>query len=648
MADYLLSVVLIAKKNTSLSFLRALNSILNQVYSPIRTLVVDANEPNSIYSLGLQEDLASFPGIEYLAVDQSLAFAGIQNYMLPYVQEEYVAFVSSNDIWDPMKAMLQLEQLQNNPKAAASCSNGTLIDERKQDVVITPLARQMNLDYSNWLLNNPARTSAQIIYKTEEVKRIGGFDDQFINYCDADMLIRLSKEQKVLTMPVSLCECYITPDNEDYDIHNFRDGQRVLYKYMEYFVGNRAMAHNFYAQMLQLAKVNYLWLDYMTYLVMYFGKAPGHTTMLFFQKLGWIIYLLLKWIRREWSLVNQVFCYNKKIRRIKRGRSWKKKSSGSKDKMSEPEEKPITFSSVNEYQTQNSLVYVFDHKLKSIVIPEYVKVIKKCMFYGCDELVSVEIPSTVLEIQAHAFQGCRKLRRVTIREGSRLGKIGSYAFAGCASLSTISLPSSVVHIGIGAFAWCDSLEQLLFTYTHRGEERTGEFFPEALIKLSRFIFAGCSLLQKVEFGANNILETVDYGAFLGCTSLKEVVMTGNVKSLGAYCFAYCKALVTAAFPQIDYMRSIGKCAFLHCESLAYFLFPSKIERINVRTFYGCTSLKSAKIPMKVLSIDHQAFARCSALSNAVILSGDAAISPTAFEKHTQVKIHQNTAEDTAL
>ena len=61
MADYLLSVVLIAKKNTSLSFLRALKSILNQVDTPIRTLVVDANEPNSIYSLGLQEDLALFP-----------------------------------------------------------------------------------------------------------------------------------------------------------------------------------------------------------------------------------------------------------------------------------------------------------------------------------------------------------------------------------------------------------------------------------------------------------------------------------------------------------------------------------------------------------------------------------------------------------
>jgi hypothetical protein len=645
MADYLLSVVLITKKNTSLSFLRALNSILNQVYTPIRTLVVDANEPNSIYSLGLQEDLALIPEVEYLLVDQSLSFAGIQNYMVHYVQEEYIAFLKSNDVWDPIKAMLQLEQLQNNPKTAASCSNGVLIDERKQDVVISPLAHHINLDYSNWLLNNPARTSAQVIYKTEEVRRVGGFDDQFNNYCDADILFRLSKEQKVVTMPVSLCECYITPDNVDYDINNFRDGQRILYKYMEYFICNRAMAHNFYAQMLQLAKINYLWLNYMAYLVMFFSKAPVHTTALLFRKIGWIFYLLLKWIRRELSLLNQVFHYKKNINRIRRGKSWKDKTSVSKGRRKELGEKLITFSSVNEYQKQNPLIFVFDHKLKSIVIPDYIKVIKKAMFYGCDELVSVEIPSTVLEIQAHTFQGCRKLRQVTIREGSRLGKIGAYAFAGCASLNTISLPSSVVHIGTGAFAWCDSLEQLLFTYMHRGEEMTAKLFPEAIVKLARYTFVGCSLLRKVEFGGNSILEAVDYGTFLGCSNLKEIIITGNVKSLGAYCFAYCRALETAAFPQIDNMKNIGKCAFLHCESLTYFLFPSKIEHINVRTFYGCTSLKSAKIPMKVLSIDHQAFAKCSSLTNAIILSGDVAISPTAFDKHTQIKIHQNAAEE---
>lgn len=647
MTDYLLSVVLIAKKNTSLSFLHALNSVQNQIHTPIRIVVVDANEPNSIYSLGLQEDLAAFPKVEYLKVDQSLSLAGIQNYMVHYVEEEYIAFLTSNDVWDSVKVMLQLEQLMEDPNIAASCCNGVLIDERKQDVVISPLAIHMNQDPSSWIPDNPAKRSAQVIYKTEAVKRVGGFDEQFENYCDADMLIRLSKGEKILTLPVSLCECKITPDHEDYDINNFRDGQRLLYKYMEFFIRNKLVAHNYYAQMLQLAKSNYLWLNYMAYIVMYFIKAPGRTTLSFFRKIGWILYFILKWIHRDLSLINNKLLYSKDIRQIKRGKPWKGMTDRPIAAIKESEDKPVTFASVYEYNTQNPLVFVFNHKLKSIVLPEYVKVIKKSMFYGCDELVSIEIPNTVLEIEAHAFQGCRNLRHVNIREGSRLGKIGAYAFAGCSSLKTMSLPSSVVWIGAGAFAWCCSLERLLFTYMHRGEEKYGELFPGAIVKIARFTFVGCSLLRDVEFGLNSILETVEEGAFLGCTNLKKIIMTGNVKSLGAYCFAYCRALETAAFPQIDNMKNIGKCAFLHCESLVYFLFPSKIERLNVRTFYGCASLKSVKIPMKVLAIDHQAFAKCSALSNAMILSGDVAISPTAFDKHTRIEIQQSTGEDAA-
>jgi glycosyltransferase involved in cell wall biosynthesis len=647
MEDYLVSVVLIAKMNTSLSLLRALNSVLNQIYTPIRILVVDANEPNSIYSLGLQEDLEAFPKVEYLQVGQSLSFAGIQNFMVHYVEEEYVAFLSSNDEWDPVKVMLQMEQIKGDPRVVASCCNGIMIDERKQDVAISPLVIHMNQDSSCWIPDNPAKRSAQVIYKTEAVKRAGGFDEQFEYFCDADMLIRLSKGEKVLTLPVSLCECKITPDNEDYEINNFRDGQRLLYKYMEFFIRDRRMAHNFYAQMIHLAKINYLWLDYLVYLIMYFLKAPGRTTLLVFQKIGWILYFILKWIHRELSLINNELRYYKYICLIKRGKPWKGKTVRPKLMTRESEAKSVTFASVYEYNTQNPLVYVFDHKLKSIVLPEYVKVIKKSMFYGCDELVSIEIPNTVLEIESHAFQGCRNLRQVTIQEGSRLGKIGAYAFAGCSSLKTMSLPSSVVWIGTGAFAWCSSLEQLLFTYMHRGEEKSAGLFPGAIVKIARFTFVGCSSLQNVEFGVNSILETVERGAFLGCTSLKKIIMTGNVRSLGDYCFAYCRALETAAFPQIDNMKNIGECAFLYCESLVYFLFPSKIERLNVRTFYGCLSLKSVKIPMKVLAIDHQAFAKCNALSNAMILSGDVAISPTAFDKHTRIEIQQSAGKDAA-
>lgn len=640
-----LNVVIIARRNTSLSILHALNSILNQIYTPIKILVVDANEPNSIYSLGLQEDLSAYAGVEYLQMDQLLSLAEIRNYILHKAEGEYIAFLRSNDAWDSTKALLQIEQLKSNGNVAASCSDGVLIDKRKQHIVVEPLLGNTAFNSDKWVLDNPAKMSAQVIYRTQAVREAGGFDGGFENFCDGDMLLRLIKNYKVMITPVSLCECSITPEEELYDLNNFRDGQKILYKYMDFFLVNKQMTQIFYLRMIHLAKTNYLWLNYFGYIIMYCLKTPGSMFYLLFQALGKLMKYLLKWLRRACSLFLSERFLARDINLIRKGKLGKIKAlkmvEAEEEEKKEEEQAPIQFPSARRYNEKKSLDFVFDRKLTSIVIPEYVTVIKKSMFYGCNQLVSVEIPNTVLEIQAHAFQNCKKLRYVILKEGSRLGKIGAYAFAGCSSLETISLTSGLVSIGQGAFAECSSLRQLLFTYMHEGIEKSTNVFPSAIVKLHRYTFAGCSSLLAVEFGADSMLEIVEAGAFMGCVKLQKILLTGKVVTIDSYAFAYCKRLETAAFPHIDTLKYMGSEVFTGCEALAYFQLPNQIERIYERTFYGCASLKLVKIPKKVLSINHQAFAKCTALERAIILTGDIAISPTAFDKHTEVRIQEN-------
>ncbi len=644
----LLSVVIIARRNTSLSILRALNSVLNQIYSPIKITVVDANEPNSMYSLGLQEDLAAYPSVIYLSMDPLLSITEIRNYIIHIAEGEYIAFLSSNDVWDTTKVLLQMEQLREEPEAAASFSNGVLIDKRKSHVIVEPLAWQLTTDTSKWLLDPPVKMSAQVIYRSEALKEAGGFDDRFVNFCDGDMLFRLGKKLKILSLPLSLCECTITPDQEEYDWNSLRDGQNILYKYMDFFLLNKRATQKFYVKMLYLAKINYMWLNYFGYALLYFIKSPGHSFLLLMSKLTKMLRYLLKFIRREVSIMKEDIRIKRNMFRIRSGKLDKIKVLIPVASQEELEEKPVIFSSARHYNERKTLDFVFDPKLKSLVIPEYVTVIKSGMFYGCDHLVSIEIPSTVLEIQAHAFHKCKNLRQVIIQEGSRLGKIGAYAFAGCRSLETMILPSSVVQIGRAAFVECCSLKRLLFTYTSRGEEKAGSLFPTAIVKLPQYVFAGCTSLLTVEFGPGSMMETVESCAFLGCLRLKKILLSGKLKELGSYAFAYCKNLESAAIPQIDTLKYIGKSAFQFCEALTYFQLPNQMERINIRTFYGCSSLKLVKIPKKVLSINHQAFARCKALEKAIILTGDIAISATAFDRQTKVEIQENTEISTEL
>ena len=641
----MLSVVLIARRNTSLRVLDALNSILNQIYSPIEVLVVDANEPNSLHSLGLQEDLAAYPNVDYIQMDQLVSNAEIRNYTLHTVEGEYIAYISSNDVWDSTKAYLQIEQLKADPVAAASCSNGVLIDKRKAHLIVEPLIENLSYRPENWVLDNPAKMSAQVIYRVEALKETDGFDDAFENFCDGDMLLRLSKKKKVLINPVSLCECTITPDNEDYDLKQLKDHQKILYKYMELFLTNKRMTQLFYIRMMQLAKVNYQWLNYFIYSMMYFLKSPLRSVLTLTGNCGKLVHYLFKWLYKGGSLINENMRMKRDLRLMRRGKFSKVKAIRPVIPIVRAAAKPVVFSSARQYNERSSLEFAFNRKLKRIVIPEYVTVIRKGMFYGCDQLVSIEIPNTVLEIQARAFQKCTNLRTITIQEGSRLNKIGAYAFSGCSSLETINLPSSMVSIGKGAFFECCSLKQVQFTYLRRGAEETASVFPTAMAKLSRYTFAGCTNLMKVEFGPNSMLETIENGVFMGCLSLRKSLLTGKVKTLGSYAFAHCKKLETAAFPQIDALESIGKCAFMNCESLAYFQLPNQLEYIPIRTFYGCSSMKLIKIPKKVLSINHQAFAKCTSLAKAIILTGDIAIAQSAFDKHTEIQIQESLEQD---
>ncbi len=633
MVDGLLNVAIIAKENTSLRFLRTLESIRNQDYSSIRLLVVDANEQNNIYSLGLQEDLSLYQEVEYLNFDESFSIGKIRNLLLDYLDGEYITFLNDNDIWDVNTALFHINNLKSNPSAGASCANGILIDERKPGNPVEPLKEEMIWDTKMWVLDNPVRMSAQVVYKRETLMIAGGFDEQFISLIDADMVLRLSKNNKVIVSPVSLCECRLTSRDHDYEYKLYSDFRKFKLKHINYFITNRRLTQKYYGHMIKLSIVNCMWLTMLMYALIYFIKGPIRTIKQIIEKVFSLLYYGFRYVRRELSINKERLRISKNILLLIRGKGYKKKAIKSLASFNKEDWLKLSFSSAKHYNEQKTLKYIFNKKLKSLIIPNHVTVIKKGMFYACKNLVSIEIPNTVVEIQNHAFQNCINLRNVKFQPGSRLNRIGDYAFAGCTMLEELNLPSSVTQFGAYGFSECFSLNRLTFT--------NSSLFPTSIETLPRYVFAACKSLSSVEFEANSILSKIEKGAFLGCSNLLKILFTGRVKYFGAYALASCKAIETIAFLQIDSLEVIGKSAFKYCESLPYFQIPSGLDRIRARTFYACSKLKFIKIPKKVLSINHQAFKKCSSLTEVVILNGDIIISATAFDNHTKIEIQEN-------
>ena len=86
-------------------------------------------------------------------------------------------------------------------------------------------------------------------------------------------------------------------------------------------------------------------------------------------------------------------------------------------------------------------------------------------FHGCDWLKSVIIPNSVKIIGEYAFDNCESLAKVVIPNS--VTHIGDCAFFWCDSLKSIEIPNSVQSVGYGAFYYCSSLSNVHFNGTKK-------------------------------------------------------------------------------------------------------------------------------------------------------------------------------------
>ena len=92
--------------------------------------------------------------------------------------------------------------------------------------------------------------------------------------------------------------------------------------------------------------------------------------------------------------------------------------------------------------------------LKTLAIPEGVRILEFNAFASCSNLLSVSLPTTLEEIGVAAFIPCVETREINIPGGV---KIGHSAFLSCMSLEEIVIPSSVKELEHNTFDNCTGL-----------------------------------------------------------------------------------------------------------------------------------------------------------------------------------------------
>ena len=174
-------------------------------------------------------------------------------------------------------------------------------------------------------------------------------------------------------------------------------------------------------------------------------------------------------------------------------------------------------------------------------------------FSNCNRISSISIPSTIEKVENGAFKNCSGLKKVVIEDGNSTISLGCNEFNNSYTSSE----------GAGLFA--DSQLESLYLGREIAYLNQGNTYP---------------------YSSNP--ERYGYSAFYNQTSLSEVILGNDVKTISQYMFAGCSGLKEIKLPYA--ISQISKCAFNGCVSLEGITIPSSVTLIANNAFQGCSGM----------------------------------------------------------
>jgi len=191
--------------------------------------------------------------------------------------------------------------------------------------------------------------------------------------------------------------------------------------------------------------------------------------------------------------------------------------------------------------------------------------------------------------------------RVVIEKG--VTSIGSFAFYGHTNLVEIEIPESVTSIGEWAF-WKCALKSIEL--------------PSGLLSIGEAAFQFAQI-ESVTIPAS--CATIEYKAFGGCDSLKEIIVAeenANYAAVNGVLFTkdlktlhtYPCAMTTASFVVPEGTESIGDWAFWSHDYIETVSFPASLMHIGISSISGCASINNVSNSNVLSSIGNSAFSMC--------------------------------------
>lgn len=248
---------------------------------------------------------------------------------------------------------------------------------------------------------------------------------------------------------------------------------------------------------------------------------------------------------------------------------------------------------------------------------------------------SVEVGSAVTKIGSSAFSGCANVTEMTLpfvggeRVGVNAAKVFGYVFGTSEATGCTSVTMNYNATGTGTYYIPSGLSKVTVNGV---KDADGNAYA-----LPRYAFNAVTSLKTVVL--NGEVGSIGESAFSGCTGLIEFEVPAGVTEIGKKAFYGCTSLLNVDFANATALKNIYQEAFSGCTALGSSLvgdkivdFPASLSHVYEKAFSGCTALTSVNFKASAgLTLDAYSFYGCTALKTAS-LNASAKVGDYAFEK----------------
>ena len=188
-------------------------------------------------------------------------------------------------------------------------------------------------------------------------------------------------------------------------------------------------------------------------------------------------------------------------------------------------------------------------------------------------MTSVILPPTIKSIGYSAF-GYTKITSIVIPEG--VTEFSHFVFTDT-PLKSLHIPASLTSMMNNPVTGCKDLSSITVS-----EDNPVYASPNGcnaiIVKATNTLFAGCSSTVIPE-----TVTSIGGNAFHGMKNLKTIELSGTVKEIGSFAFAYSGLQSVSIGNRVE---TIGSYAFYECDDLETVVIPQSVESIGEKAFAG--------------------------------------------------------------